>query len=123
MRAFSGSLSAFTIAGCLAWLYRDSLVQLWGRPVLAVWSTHWHPIEPVPGGVYNASPTAALLTAVLMALPVFYIESWLFICRVARRQSARRFTLPFGFVSTCTTALAIWLAQLVGARCMFTSLQ
>jgi len=55
-----------------------------------------------------------LVTAALLTLPVFWAESWLLICRLARRQDACRFAVPFALTSACAALLALWLVRQVG---------
>ncbi|HYQ04034.1 MAG TPA: hypothetical protein VER96_35415 [Polyangiaceae bacterium] len=57
-----------------------------------------------------------LVTAVLLTLPVFCAESWLLICRLTRRNDARRFAVPFAATSAGSALLAFWLAHQVDLR-------
>ena len=61
----------------------------------------------------SCHPGETVATALLLSLPVFYAEAWLLICRMTRREQARRLTVPFSVVSTGATLFALWLTRTI----------
>jgi len=112
VRAFSGTLVAFLVASCVVWANRNWVLGLWLAPML----------EGAPRGagaiVEPVDHTWALLemtaaSALLVTVPVFHAEAWLLICRLTRREEARRLTLPFSATTTLAALLAFWLVRQV----------
>lgn len=112
IRTFSGTLVAFVGAAGLAWLNRTWLLGFWLSPMLESASgvdLRMH----VQGQAALVALTikVTVATAVLLTLPVFYAEAWLLICRMTRREQARRLTVPFSVVSTGAALIVLALIR------------
>jgi len=110
IRAFAWTLAAFFAATCVSWANRLWLTELWLAPV--------GDIAPFTGVGLDVGPSlvwlfvrVTVVTALLLTLPVFSAEVWLVICRLARRDEARRLAIPFSVVSTAGALVALWFVR------------
>ena len=111
IRAFSGTLVAFVVALGVLSVHRTWLLDFWLSPLLDVVSPHamLHPSGSAGRAVVMLEVTVA--SALLLTYPIFSAEAWLLLCRMSRRERARRLTVPFAFTSAAVAALAFWLAR------------
>ena len=107
IRAFSGTLVAFVVALGVLSVHRTWLLDFWLSPLLDVVSPH--AMRNPSGAVVMLEVTVA--SALLLTYPIFSAEAWILLCRMSRRERARRLTVPFAFTSAAVAALAFWLAR------------
>lgn len=113
-RTFLWTVVVFAVAIALCCWNRAWVSNIWIG--VMVDSAPAGPIVPfwrAPADVAEFQQRCAVLTASLLAFPVFCAEAWLLLCRVTGREHARRLTLPFSAASTANLLLVLWLARLV----------
>jgi hypothetical protein len=102
---------AFLVALCVSWASRTWLVGFWLPLVLDSPSLIDAHVLLQDRAAFERTVTTT--TALLLTVPFFSAETWLLICRMTRRDQARRLTVPFSVVSTGSVLLAAWLARQV----------
>lgn len=111
VRAFSWTLAVFALALVASWWKRDWVLGLWLPPLSDPLGFHFAIDYLLPSEtVFRVTLKVVMATAALVTVPILGAEGWLFLCRVARRERARRLTLAFSLASTGAVVLALWLA-------------
>jgi hypothetical protein len=106
---FVWTLAVFGIAAGWCWFQHEWVLECWIAGLVQAtgpgWGDQWF-WEPNHGLLRLE---VATLTAGLVAFPVFQVEAWRLLCRVARADRALRLTLPFVACATGAELLAVAL--------------
>lgn len=114
--AFVFTTVAFLAALGVSWANRDWVVGVWLSPALdAASRTGIDPLLRDPAGLAAVTPRLTFATALLLTFPVLCAEAWLLVCRLAKREQARRLAVPFSVASAGAVLLAVWVARQVDA--------
>jgi hypothetical protein len=106
---FVWTLAVFGAAAGWCWFQHDWVLQCWITALLEATGSElgdqwfWETNQ----GLLRLE--VAALTAGLVAFPMFQVEAWRLVCRVAHADRALRFTLPFAACATGAELLAVAL--------------
>lgn len=102
---------ALAVATPVSWLNRGWLLEQWTAPTRGPYRSGFELQFDSETALLAATLQVTLATALLLSFPVFCAEAWLLVCRLTRREQARRLTVPFAVTSAVAALLAFWLAR------------